>query len=160
VNPLINEIWDQVTGGWRFRWLALAVAAALALVGWLVVFGLQDRYEAGTSVFVDTRTSLRPALQGLTVEQDVDAELNFVRQSLLASPSLLRVAREGGVLPASIGSARSCLQTCAIASTSVCTVRTVTRRIATPPAAFTTLLIRTTTVHGAYVSWEYCWMRS
>jgi polysaccharide chain length determinant protein (PEP-CTERM system associated) len=102
VNPLINEIWDQVTGGWRFRWLALAVAAALALVGWLVVFGLQDRYEAGTSVFVDTRTSLRPALQGLTVEQDVDAELNFVRQSLLASPSLLRVAREGGVLPASM----------------------------------------------------------
>lgn len=102
MNPLINEIWDQVTGGWRFRWLALAVAAALALVGWLVVFGLQDRYEAGTSVFVDTRTSLRPALQGLTVEQDVDAELNFVRQSLLASPSLLRVAREGGVLPASM----------------------------------------------------------
>jgi polysaccharide chain length determinant protein (PEP-CTERM system associated) len=99
VNPLINEVWDQVTGSWRFHWLALAVAAALAFAGWAVVFGLQDRYEAGTSVFVDTRTSLRPALQGLTVEQDVDAELNFVRQSLLASPSLLRVAREGGVLP-------------------------------------------------------------
>jgi polysaccharide chain length determinant protein (PEP-CTERM system associated) len=102
VNPLINEIWDQVTGALRFRWLALAVAAALAFLGWLVVFGLQDRYEAGASVFVDTRTSLRPALQGLTAEQDVDAELNFVRQSLLASPSLLRVARAGGVLPASM----------------------------------------------------------
>ena len=101
MNPLINEVWDQVTGSWRFRWLALAVAVALAFVGWAVVFGLQDRYEAGTSVFVDTSTSLRPALQGLTVEQDVDAELNFVRQSLLASPSLQRIATQGGVLPPS-----------------------------------------------------------
>lgn len=102
MNPLINEVWDQVAGSWRYRWVALEVAAALALVGWLVVFSLPDRYEAGTSIFVDTRTSLRPALQGLTVEQDVDAELNFVRQSLLASPSLQRIALEGGVLPASV----------------------------------------------------------
>ncbi len=39
-------------------------------------------------------------LQGLTTDTDVDAQINFVRQSLLAGPSLLRIAREGGVLPA------------------------------------------------------------
>lgn len=101
MNPLVHEVWDQVIGSWRFRWVAVATAAALALAGWLVVFGLQDRYEAGASVFVDTRTPLRPVLQGLVVEQDVDAELNFVRQSLLAGPSLQRIARDAGVLPAS-----------------------------------------------------------
>jgi polysaccharide chain length determinant protein (PEP-CTERM system associated) len=90
VNPLINEVWDQVAGSWRFRWVAIAAAAALALAGWLVLFGLQDRYEAEASVFVDTRT-----------DQDVEAELNLVRQSLLAGPSLQRIAHEGGVLPAS-----------------------------------------------------------
>jgi polysaccharide chain length determinant protein (PEP-CTERM system associated) len=99
VNPLVNQVWDEVSSAWRFRWLGLAVAAVLALAGWLGVFALTDRYEAAASVFVDTRTSLKPALQGLTVEQDVDAELNFVRQSLLAGPSLLKIAREGGVLP-------------------------------------------------------------
>jgi len=99
VNPIINELRDQLSGSWRFRWLAVAAAAVLALAGWLVIFALQDRYEAGASVFVNTKTSLRPALQGLTVEQDVDAELNFVRQSLLADPSLERIASEGGVLP-------------------------------------------------------------
>lgn len=99
MNPLVNQVWDEVSSAWRFRWLALAVAAVLALAGWLGVFALTDRYEAAASVFVDTRTSLKPALQGLTVEQDVDAELNFVRQSLLAGPSLLKIAREGGVLP-------------------------------------------------------------
>lgn len=99
MNPLVNQVWDEVSSAWRFRWLALAVAAVIALTGWLGVFALTDRYEAAASVFVDTRTSLGPALKGLTVEQDVDAELNFVRQSLLAGPSLLKIAREGGVLP-------------------------------------------------------------
>jgi polysaccharide chain length determinant protein (PEP-CTERM system associated) len=99
VNPLVNQVWDEVSSAWRFRWLALAVAAVLALAGWLGVFALTDRYEAAASVFVDTRTSLTPALKGLTVEQDVDAELNLVRQSLLAGPSLLKIAREGGILP-------------------------------------------------------------
>ena len=99
VNPLIIQVREELSSAWRFRWLALAVAAAVALVGWLVVFALPDRYEAVASVFVDTRTSLKPVLQGLTVEQDVDAQMNFVRQSLLAGPQLLKVGRESGVLP-------------------------------------------------------------
>jgi polysaccharide chain length determinant protein (PEP-CTERM system associated) len=99
VNPLIDQVIDEVRSSWRFRWLALAVAVALAVVAWLVVFALPDRYEAIASVFVDTRTPLKPALQGLAVEQDVEGELNFVRQSLLAGPELEHIAREGGVLP-------------------------------------------------------------
>ncbi len=102
MNPALNEILDEARGTWRFRWLAIATATILAFGGWLVVFSLPDRYEAVASVFVDTRTPLRPALQGLTVEQDVDSQINFVRQSLLAGPALQRVAREGGVLPASV----------------------------------------------------------
>jgi polysaccharide chain length determinant protein (PEP-CTERM system associated) len=99
VNPLVNQVLDEVRSAWRFRWVALMTAAGLATVGWLFVFALKDQYEAGASVFVDTRTALKPVLQGLTMEQEVDAQLNFVRQSLLAGPSLQRIAREGGVLP-------------------------------------------------------------
>jgi polysaccharide chain length determinant protein (PEP-CTERM system associated) len=51
-------------------------------------------YEARATVFVDTRTALRPVLQGLAVEQDVDAELNFVRQSLLGAPQLDTIAHD------------------------------------------------------------------
>lgn len=98
MNSLVNQVLDDVKGSWRYRWRALAAAAVLALLGWVVVFGLQDRYEADASVFVDTRTSMRPVLQNLAADQDVGAELNFVRQSLLAGPSLLRIAREAGVL--------------------------------------------------------------
>jgi polysaccharide chain length determinant protein (PEP-CTERM system associated) len=99
MSPLLEQVWDEVRGSWRYRWLALAVAAVIAPLGWVVVFALPDRYEATTSVFVDKRTALEPALQGQIVEQDVDAQLNFVRQSLLAGPQLLRIARETGMLP-------------------------------------------------------------
>jgi polysaccharide chain length determinant protein (PEP-CTERM system associated) len=99
VTPLVEYILDEVRGAWRFRWTALVAAAAVAIVGWVVVFALPDRYQAMTSVFVDKRTALQPALQGQVVEQDVDAQLNFVRQSLLAGPQLLRVARATGLVP-------------------------------------------------------------
>lgn len=100
MNELIQRIWDEAYSAWRFRWVALGTAAIIATLGWLAVFALPDRYEATASVFVDTRTALRPALQGLTVEQDVNVQLNYVRQSLLSGERLVRIARESGVLPA------------------------------------------------------------
>jgi polysaccharide chain length determinant protein (PEP-CTERM system associated) len=100
MNDLFERIWDEAYSAWRFRWIALAVAAVLAIFGWTVVLALPDRYQADASVFVDTRTALRPALQGLTVEQDVSVQLNYVRQSLLSGERLERIARESGVLPA------------------------------------------------------------
>ncbi len=101
MNELFERIWDEAYSAWRFRWIALAVAAVVAVGGWVVVLALPDRYEAAASVFVDTRTALRPALQGLTVEQDVNVQLNFVRQSLLSGEPLERIARSAGLLPAS-----------------------------------------------------------
>ena len=100
MNPFLDQVRDEIRSAWRFRWLGAATAAAVSLAGWVTVFALPDRYEAGASVFVDTRTALRPALQGLALEQDVDAQLSLVRQSLLAGPQLRQIAEDGGVLPA------------------------------------------------------------
>jgi polysaccharide chain length determinant protein (PEP-CTERM system associated) len=99
MSPEIERVIDEIRGAWRFRWVAFAVAVVVAVVGWLVVFALPDRYQAEARVFVDTRTALRPALQGLTVEQNVDSEINYVRQSLLAGPQLEEIAQASGVLP-------------------------------------------------------------
>ncbi|MBV8853329.1 MAG: hypothetical protein JOY91_08005 [Sinobacteraceae bacterium] len=100
MSPLLEELQEQVRGAWRFRWWAMAAAWIIAIAGWLIIFALPDRYEASASVFVDTRTPLTPALQGLTVEQDVNAELNFVHQSLLSNSQLQKIAQQAGALPA------------------------------------------------------------
>ena len=72
-----------------------------------MVFALPDRYEAEARVFVDTRTALKPALQGLTTDQNVDAQINFVRQSLLEGPQLESIAKETGVLLPSVTDERA-----------------------------------------------------
>jgi hypothetical protein len=58
-------------------------------------------------VFVDTRTGLKPALQGLTIDQNVDAQINYVRQSLLEGPQLEQIAKDAGVLPSSVTDERA-----------------------------------------------------
>jgi len=100
VNPYFDKLLDEAQGTWRYRWLALGIASALSLSGWLLIFMLPDRYEARASVLVDTRTALRPALEGLATQQDVGVQLSYVRESLLTNPRLLGIARTVGLLPA------------------------------------------------------------
>ena len=94
----VEKVLDELRSIWRFRWIAVIAAAVTAVLAWIIVFSLPDRYEAYASVFVDARSALRPALQGLTVEQDVNVQLNYVKQSLLTGPQLERIAKESGVL--------------------------------------------------------------
>jgi len=98
MTPAFDHVFDEVRGAWRFRWIALITAFMVASIGWAVVFALPDLYEADARVFVDTRTGLKPALQGLTIDQNVDAQINYVRQSLLEGPQLEQIAKDTGVL--------------------------------------------------------------
>jgi polysaccharide chain length determinant protein (PEP-CTERM system associated) len=107
MTPAFDHVFDEVRGAWRFRWIALTTAIVIALIGWTVVFALPDRYEADARVFVDTRTALKPALQGLTIDQNVDAQINYVRQSLLEGPQLEQIAKQGGLLPATVTDERA-----------------------------------------------------
>src|SRR5690349_2901211 len=102
MQQILEQIYDELHSVWRFRWWALGTASALAVLGWVILFAMPDRYEAGARVFVDTRTALKPVLEGITVEQDVDAQLNFVRQSLIAGPQLRKIAEQSGVLSPTI----------------------------------------------------------
>src|SRR6202166_3566866 len=95
----LDRVLEEVRGAWRFRWIAVAATSIVSVIGWSIVFTLPDRYAADARIFVDTRTALKPALQGLTTDQNVDAQINYVRQSLLEGPQLEKIAKETGVLP-------------------------------------------------------------
>lgn len=99
MNEVIEQIHDEVRSAWRFRWIGMATATAVAVLGWLFVFAMPDKFEASASIFVDTRTALKPVLQGLTMEQDVNVLLNYVHQALLSGAQLEKIAITSGVLP-------------------------------------------------------------
>ncbi|MGH7105144.1 MAG: XrtA system polysaccharide chain length determinant [Acetobacteraceae bacterium] len=96
----LDFIVDELRGAWRFRWMAVLAAVAVAIAGWLIIFAMPDRYEAQADVLVDTRTALKPVLQGLATDQDVNVQLNYVRQALLAGPQLSALAEQVGIMPA------------------------------------------------------------
>ena len=98
MNPYFDKLLDEVRGAWRYRWLAFGIASVFALLGWLLVFMLPDRYEARASVLIDTRTALKPALEGLATQQDVGVELSYVRESLLTEARLLGIAQLVGLV--------------------------------------------------------------
>lgn len=94
MQAILDQVLDILRGVWRFRWPAMIAAWAVCLVGWLAVLAMPDMYEAKARVFVDTRTALTPVIQGIAIGQDVNAQLNYVQQSLLGGPQLERLARE------------------------------------------------------------------
>jgi polysaccharide chain length determinant protein (PEP-CTERM system associated) len=98
MSQLVEHLVEELRSAWRFRWIAFGVAAGVAVLGWTLVFSLPDRYESSARVFVDTRTALKPVIKDLSIEQDVNAQLNFVRQSLLAGQQLRKIAEQTGVL--------------------------------------------------------------
>jgi polysaccharide chain length determinant protein (PEP-CTERM system associated) len=99
MHDVLLGLRDELRDAWRFRWTAIAVAWGISVVGWLVVFAMPTYYEANARVYVDTRTPLRPLLEGVAVDQDVESQLIMVRQALLGEPHLLRVAQSAGLLP-------------------------------------------------------------
>jgi polysaccharide chain length determinant protein (PEP-CTERM system associated) len=94
MQDLLQQILGHCRGMWRFRKAALVLSWSVCVLGWLVVLALPPVYEATSRVYVDATAVLRPLLQGIAVEQDVGAQINFVRQAMLSRPQLDRVARE------------------------------------------------------------------
>jgi len=97
MNQLIEQVRSEFHGAWRFRRYALAIAWGVCALGWFVVYALPDRYEAYARVNVDTRTALRAQLEGYAVNQDVEMQLNLVRQQLLGRANLDKVASKVGL---------------------------------------------------------------
>jgi len=54
----MQEVLEQVVGlirhVWRGRWLALAIAWLICLIGWAVVSMIPDKFESQARLYVDT----------------------------------------------------------------------------------------------------------
>src|ERR1700735_3299551 len=81
----------------RFRWIALMVTWSVGILGALAVLLLPTQYQSRAQIFVDTRTVLRPLLQGLAVSSQTQDQTDVVRRALLARASLAEVAKKVGL---------------------------------------------------------------
>lgn len=94
MNEILLKSYGIARSAWHRRWIALIVAWGAAILAWVVILVLPDRYEASAKVFVDARTALRPVLEGIAIQDDYESQLALVREALLSRPQLEAVARK------------------------------------------------------------------
>lgn len=88
MNELIAQVLAVARAMWRRRWVGLAAAWAVAVLGALMVMRVPDRYEATARVYVDTKSVLKPLMRDLTVEPDIDQTLQMLARTLITRPNV------------------------------------------------------------------------
>lgn len=93
MQELVAQLYGYLLGIWRFRWLAVIVAWGLALAGWLFVAQLPDSYSASARLYVDTNSVLRPLLQGLAIQPNIQQRTQMMSKTLLTRPNIEKLMR-------------------------------------------------------------------
>ncbi len=88
MNELIEELRAALHSVWQRRWLALAVAWGVCLLGWMVIALIPNSYEAKASIYVDVEDVLS---EQMGISSDGQEEIQRVRQTLVSSVNLRKV---------------------------------------------------------------------
>lgn len=94
MQDLVKLVVAELRGAWRYCWRAVGVTWAVCLLGWLAVYLTPDQFEAVSRFYIDTTSTLAPFVRNLSVEMDVDQQVDLVKQAILGREPLLKVARE------------------------------------------------------------------
>ena len=88
MDQLVQQALETLRAMWRRRWIGIAIAWVVAIIGGVAILTLKDRYEASARVYVDTKTVLRPLMRDLTVEPDLDQTVGLLARTLINRPNI------------------------------------------------------------------------
>ena len=91
MNGLYDELRIALHAIWTRRWIALAVAWGIAVLGWAAVAQIPNSYESKARVFVQLNTILPSAVGISTADQQKDVDT--IRQTLTSAMNLEKVVR-------------------------------------------------------------------
>ena len=91
---IVSQILTYALAAWRRRGIAIAITWIMAAIGWSVVALMPDNYRSSAIVHVDTASVLEPLLSGLTVDLDLQAEVELMQRTLLSRPNIETVLRD------------------------------------------------------------------
>ncbi|MEM6266217.1 MAG: chain-length determining protein, partial [Pseudomonadota bacterium] len=88
----MNEIFEELRAAlysiWHRRWLAIATAWGVCLLGWLAVALIPNSFEAKASIYVDVEDVLSDEMD---IANDGEEEIRRVRQTLVSAINLEKV---------------------------------------------------------------------
>ena len=93
MHEVLDQLLSHLRGIWLRRWYALIAAWSIALVGWVVVYSLPQRFEASARVYIDTQSILKPLMSGLAINTPIEQQVQVMTRTLLSRPNMEKVAR-------------------------------------------------------------------
>ena len=99
MNDILVPLLNLLPAMWGKRWWGLAVAWAVGIVGGVGLLHFKNRYEASATMYVDTQSTLRPLLQGLSVPPELGAQVHMLANTMLSRANLETVIERNHLLP-------------------------------------------------------------
>lgn len=93
MDEVLRQLITILRGMWHRRWIGLAVAWVVGIVGAIVVYSIPDRYEATARVYVDTQSLLKPLMTGLAIQPDVNQQVAMLTRTLISRPNIEKLMR-------------------------------------------------------------------
>ena len=93
MDELLRQITTVLRGMWHRRWIGLAVAWLVGVVGAIVVYNIPNRYEATARIYVDTQSVLKPLMSGLAIAPNVDQQVTMLTRTLISRPNMEKLMR-------------------------------------------------------------------
>ncbi len=93
----LEHVWLVLCDMWARRWFGLVAAWIVGLILAGVVLKVPERWEANAKIYVDTQTIIKPLMQGLTVQPDVDQMVSMLARTLISRPNVERLVANAGL---------------------------------------------------------------
>lgn len=90
----VVKVLKACRSAWRRRWLVLATMATVAGVSAIGISMVQDRYQATARVYVNTQTVLKPLMQSLTFQPDIDQQVSMLARTLISRPNVEKLVAD------------------------------------------------------------------
>ncbi|MGH8644114.1 MAG: XrtA system polysaccharide chain length determinant [Gammaproteobacteria bacterium] len=98
MQEMMDLLKDHLRMVRRYRWVALLGAMVVCNAGWIAVTVLPNQYEVAAKVFFNTRSALKPLLNGLAIDSSVaENSAKILLTTLVTRPRLEEVAREAAL---------------------------------------------------------------
>lgn len=98
----MNEIYTQfisiLYGIWRNRKIALSIAWAISILGWVYISQIPNQYESKARLHFDTDTVLTPLMSDLTIDNNIYSQVLSMRETLLGRENVESIVRNTNII--------------------------------------------------------------
>jgi polysaccharide chain length determinant protein (PEP-CTERM system associated) len=93
VQDLYAQALQVLNAVWHRRWAALGATWLVALLGWGLVVSQPNTYTSSARIFIDATSIMKPLLEGLAIDWDINLDPEVMKQTLTTRANLEQVAR-------------------------------------------------------------------